>query len=623
MQIKRGPLMTAGGLGVVAALAVSTSFAFGGTENQTNVTRAALDGSAPKNVILFIGDGMGTSEITAARYYQGVKNPLNVDRMPFTGFDTTWSVKAGAGPDYLPDYDPDSASTGTMWATGKKTMDERISQGPSTAINVPGARLQTALEYAQSIGKRTGNVTTAEITDATPAVQASHMSLRGCAGPEDTRKSCPLEQKSVGGGLGSIAEQEIDHRVDVFLGGGRTKFEQAIPAGEPNEGKTVAGLAVEQGFQYVTDATGLAGVTTISKPVLGLFNGSTMKQEWTGGPAKLGKGDAAAPCVENARPANEPSLTAMTQKAIDLLDQGSDQGFFLQVEGASIDKRDHAADACGQLGETVEYDRAIGVALDYQKTHPDTLIVVTADHSHTSQIVGEDAADAGLPTGYSSNVTTKDGQTLSLTYGTVGYQPGAAPATNPLVPGGIPTTASMQHTGATVPVWAIGPQASNVLGTNDHTDLFDLIRFAKTAQTAPSDTVQVPGPSVTVTTPAVTVPGPTTTVTAPSAASSQPKPADFAASAVFPGSTGLKAFRAHGLDVAYVTNSTGEVTVRITAGGRTLASGSDTTDAGSGELVARPTAAGRKAKKGKVTVKVTLSSGTVAPITTTKTVSLG
>jgi alkaline phosphatase/streptomycin-6-phosphatase len=617
MQIKRGPLMTAGGLGVVAALAVSTSFAFGGTENKTGAIRAALDGGTPKNVILFIGDGMGTQEITAARYYQGVKNPLNVDRLPFTGFDTTWSVKGGTGPDYLPDYDPDSASTGTMWATGKKTMDERISQGPSTAIEVPGESYQTALEYAQSIGKKTGNVTTAEITDATPAVQASHMSLRGCAGPTDTAAKCASEQKSAGG-PGSIAEQEVDHKVDVFLGGGRTKFEQPIPAGEPNATKTVAGLAVEKGFQYVTDANGLAGVTDISKPVLGLFNQSTMKQEWTGAPAKLGKGDAAAPCVENARPAEEPSLTAMTTKAIELLDQGSDKGFFLQVEGASIDKRDHAADACGQLGETVEYDRAIGVALEYQKTHPDTLIVVTADHAHTSQIVSEDASGAGLPTGYSSNVTTKDGQTLSLTYGTVGYQAGAAPATNPDIAGAVPTTASMQHTGAVVPVWASGPQAANVLGTNDHTDLFDLIRFAKTAQSTPSNTVQVPGPSstVTVTTPATTVTGPTQTVTAPSAASSQPKPPDFAA-------TGLKAFRAHGFEIAYVTNATGAVTVRITRGAKTLASGSDTTDAGSGEIVAKPTSAGRKATPGKVTVKVTVRSGTVAPITTTKTVTLG
>ena len=84
-------------------------------------------------MIFLLGDGMGTQEITAARYYQGVNNELNVDRMPFTGFDTTWSVKPAAAPPYLPDYDPDSASTGTSWATGQKTLDERISQGPSSA----------------------------------------------------------------------------------------------------------------------------------------------------------------------------------------------------------------------------------------------------------------------------------------------------------------------------------------------------------------------------------------------------------------------------------------------------------------------------------------------------------
>src|SRR6185369_803367 len=129
----------------------------------------------------------------------------------------------------------------------------------------------------------------------------------------------------------------------------------------------------------------------------------------------------------------------MTSRAISLLE--NKRGFFLQVEGASIDKQDHATNACGQLGETVAYDNAIGVALDYQKTHPDTLVIVTADHSHTSQIVGEDASGANLPTGYSSNVTTKDGQTLALTYGTVGYQAGGAPVTDPNVPGAIPGTA--------------------------------------------------------------------------------------------------------------------------------------------------------------------------------------
>ena len=200
----------------------------------------------PENVIFFLGDGMGTQEITAARYYQGVDNSLNVDRMPFTGFDTTWSVKPGAGPYYLPDYDPDSASTGTMWATGQKTIDERISQGPSSGDQRPGPNLKTVLELAQKRGMKVGDVSTAEITDATPAVLASHISLRGCQGPANMA-ACPTETKAAGG-LGSIAEQEVDHKVDVLLGGGRGRFEQKITGG-PDAGKTVIESAQAKGYQ--------------------------------------------------------------------------------------------------------------------------------------------------------------------------------------------------------------------------------------------------------------------------------------------------------------------------------------------------------------------------------------
>ncbi len=450
----------------VAALGVGTAAATGffaqHHDNTERAVVAALYDQHPDNVIFFLGDGMGTQEITAARYYQGVNNSLNVDRMPFTGFDTTWSVKPGVGPNYLPDYDPDSASTGTMWATGQKTIDERISQGPSSGESVPGQNLKTVLEIAQKKGMKVGDVSTAEITDATPAVLASHISLRGCQGPANMGP-CPTETKAAGG-LGSIAEQEVDHKVDVLLGGGRGRFEQKITGG-PDTGKTVIESAQAKGYKYVTDATGLSAVTSSSKPVLGLFNSGNMSLEWTGPAASLGKGNAPESCKENQRPANEPSLAAMTQKAIGLLENR--KGFFLQVEGASIDKQDHATNACGQIGETVAFDNAIGVALDYQRHHPDTLIVVTADHGHTSQIVGEDASGSGVPTGYSTNLTTKDGQTMSLTYGTAGYGgPGAPPVAAP---------PSQQHTGTVVPVWGSGPGSLDILGTNDHTDLFDVL----------------------------------------------------------------------------------------------------------------------------------------------------
>ncbi len=424
----------------------------------------ALRDKKPRNVIFLLGDGMGTQEITAARYYQGVGNKLNVDRMPFTGFDTTWSVKPAASPPYLPDYDPDSAATGTMWATGDKTLDGRISQGPSSSNSVPGANLRTVLEIAQRRGMKVGDVSTADVTDATPAVLAAHISARHCQGPANMA-ACPTETKAAGG-LGSIAEQEVDHRVDVLLGGGLSRFTQEITGG-PDAGETVIESAEDKGYSVVTDAAGLDAVHSGYRPVLGLFTPSHMSLEWSGPAASLGKGNEPVACDETNRPANEPSLAAMTDKAISLLSHRNRRGFFLQVEGASIDKQDHATNACGQLGETVAFDQAVGVALDYQRTHPDTLVVVTADHSHTSEIVSEDSSGSGLPTGYSTNLTTKDGQTLSLTYGTAGYGgEGAAPVSSP---------PSQQHTGAVVPVWASGPGGLAVLGTNDHTDMFDVL----------------------------------------------------------------------------------------------------------------------------------------------------
>ncbi len=442
-----------GGLGAVVLLGLGANFAIGGERSAKHHSS-----SKAKNVILFIGDGMGVSEVTVARYYEyGAAGRMNMDKLPYTGFQNTWSVKPAANPPYKPDYDPDSASTGTMWATGKKTIDERISQGPSSGETVPGKNLETILEVAQDDGKKTGNVSTAEITDATPAVLNSHISLRGCQGPNDTRTTCPTETKAAGG-LGSIAEQTVDHKVDVVLGGGAGRFLQPLEAGGTTN---VIDYATAKGYQYVTDAAGLGSVKP-GKRVLGLFNNGNMTTEWNGPIATLDAGTPAQRCKTDNRPANEPSLSAMTTKAIKLL-EGDKDGFFLQVEGASIDKQDHAANACAQIGETVAFDDAIGVALDYQRRHPDTLIVVTADHSHTSQITAEDASGNGNPTGYSNNLITADGSTMRVSYSTAGGL--ARPAAPP----------SQQHTGAAVPIYGSGPGAKAVLGTTDHTDLFDLL----------------------------------------------------------------------------------------------------------------------------------------------------
>jgi alkaline phosphatase len=297
MKGKRFTAVLAAMLALVAIGAASAAATGAFSSHRDSTERAvaqALRNRDPKNVIFLLGDGMGTQEITAARYYQGVHNELNVDRMPFTGFDTTWSLKPAAAPPYLPDYDPDSASTGTMWATGQKTLDERISQGPSSAINVPGKNLTTVLELAQKKGMKVGDVSTADITDATPAVLASHISLRGCQGPADMA-ACALETKGAGG-PGSIAEQEVDHKVDVLLGGGRNRFAATIGSG-PDAGKTVVQSALDKGYRYVTDADGLSTIPNGSKPVLGLFNPSNMSLEWTGPAASTGKGNAPAPAM--------------------------------------------------------------------------------------------------------------------------------------------------------------------------------------------------------------------------------------------------------------------------------------------------------------------------------------
>jgi alkaline phosphatase len=254
----------------------------------------------------------------------------------------------------------------------------------------------------------------------------------------------------------------------VVLGGGRNRFTQTIGGG-PDNGRTVEQSAARQGYTEVNTAQQLAAARASDKPLLGLFTGGNMTTEWTGPVATLDNGTPAQRCQTGNRPANEPSLPDMTRKAISLLDSGhnrghGDKGFFLQVEGASIDKQDHAANACAQIGETVAFDDAIGVALDYQRTHPDTLIVVTADHAHTAQIVGEDTSGTGNPTGYSNNLVTKDGQVMRVTYGTAGGTP--RPSASAL---------SQQHTGSVVPAWGGGPGGAAILGTRDHTELFDVL----------------------------------------------------------------------------------------------------------------------------------------------------
>lgn len=402
-----------------------------------------------RNVILFIGDGMGDSEITAARYYaRGARGHLAMDSLPFTGAYTTYAVDE-ANPE-RPDYVPDSASTGTAWATGTKTSNGRISTAASTDHD-----LQTILELAQGLGLRTGNVTTAELTDATPAVLGAHVASRTCQGPADMA-NCPQDVKSAGG-PGSIAEQLIDHRIDVLLGGGYARFNQPTEAGP-----LVLQDAVAKGYRVVTSDAGLEYVPA-GQRVLGLFAPGNLSLEWKGLEALPYPSNVRSPqtCQEHQRAAGQPSLADMTAAALNLLDRPveSGPGFFLQVEGASIDKQDHGANPCGQIGETIGLDNAVEVGLRFAASHPDTLVVVTADHGHSSQIVPL-PTDADHPSGLLSVLTTIDHAQLTIAYGTNGYH------------------RSQDHTGTQVRIAAAGPQGSRVAGVIDQTDLFSLMLAA-------------------------------------------------------------------------------------------------------------------------------------------------
>ena len=455
-----GAAVAAASLGTAAFVSAQS-----GPDKVAAVARAIDDGH-PKNVIMLLGDGMGDSEITAARYtFAGAGGHLSMDAFPFTGEQTTWSVKPGAGPNLLPDYVPDSASTGTAWATGSKTIDERISQGPSAALDVPGSNdLPTVLEQAQKAGMTTGNVSTAEITDATPAVLASHICHRGCQGPADTRTTCADETKAAGG-LGSIAEQMVDHQVDVILGGGKARFDQPLGRRD-RDGRPSTPRATRATSSSPTRTAWPASTTSASRSSASSTRATCRSSGTARTRRPSGPTGATAPpsrARRDQRPASEPSIADMTTKALSLLEQkgrGKGKGFFLQVEGASIDKRDHAANPCQQIGETVAFDKAVGVALAYQRAHPDTLVVLTADHGHTSQIVAEDTNGEDGPTGYAEDLVTKDGQTIRIAYGTAGglTRPAAAEV-------------SQQHTGTEVRVAAVGPQAARVNGVIDETDI--------------------------------------------------------------------------------------------------------------------------------------------------------
>ncbi|QBR52156.1 alkaline phosphatase [Erwinia sp. QL-Z3] len=424
------------------------------TGDQTDALKASLNSNKAKNVILLIGDGMGDSEITAARNYaEGAGGFFKgIDALPLTGQYTHYALDKKT---HKPDYVTDSAASATAWSTGVKSYNGAI------GVDVNGNDHPTIMEMAKAAGKATGNVSTAELEDATPAAQIAHVTSRKCYGPEKTSELCASNALEKGG-RGSIAEQLLNARADVTLGGGGKTFSETAKAGEW-QGKTLEEQAKLRGYQWVSDLNGMTAITEANqdKPVLGLFAQGNMPVRWKGPKATWhGNGeDKAISCEVNAeRPATTPTLAQMTDKAIALLSKDQN-GFFLQVEGASIDKQDHAANPCGQIGETVDLDEAVQRALEFARKDGNTLVIVTADHAHSSQIVANDSKAPGL----TQTLKTKEGGVMTLSYGNSEED-------------------SQGHTGTQLRIAAYGPHAANVVGLTDQTDLFYTLKSAMEIQ---------------------------------------------------------------------------------------------------------------------------------------------
>ena len=428
------------------------------------------------SVILIIGDGMDDHQITIARnYLVGSRGKLLIDRLPLRSTAQVLTID-NDNPDKAI-YVADSANSATSMATGVVTSIGRI--GTSAGDDKD---LVNIVELAHRQGLKTGIVSTASITDATPASFYAHISKRDCENPDmmvgtdpyfDMVIDCSPDLKS-NGGLGSISEQLIDSGVHVALGGGMKHF---TPLAEGSD-QTVLELAKESGYQLVSNATELDG--SGAGKLLGLFSPSTMPVMWRGqddraaekpDPSFLNRihsmlGSVTYPepmdCESNPEYIDIPSISLMTQTALDRLTEEDERNFFLMVESASIDKQSHQRKACGSIGELKQLDESLAVAMKFAESHPDTLILVTADHGQAAQLVPERTLYSGIPVpvytpGHVARINTSEGVIMAVNY-----------ATNDFV--------SEEHTGVNIPLLSNDVGQGSVPAMVTQPEIFDIIK---------------------------------------------------------------------------------------------------------------------------------------------------
>ena len=497
--MKRSTALTSAGA-VVALMAASLTFGAASSAIASPAAGSKSQGNQITNVIYLLGDGMGRTHVTAARErYYGAAGSLNMEKLPAHGYVQTYAVQKNSGQpgqaDFVPNYVTDSASAATAWASGVKTYNAAL------GVTAKGKLVPTAMELAKRAGYRTGNVSTAEITDATPAGQMSHALARGCQGPVYSEKSC--QDTAITGSVlpttdirvTPIAKQIARNgTADVILGGGLSRFDSADEAALKAQGYQVLGSPATQTVATKTDLQQVSG-----KKVFALFN----------------KGNLTIEKTKRENPASaeaaEPTLASMTKKSIELLKNGTKKGkgFYLQVEGALIDKRSHANDAAQTLEEIKAFDDAVKVAHDFAKKDGHTLVIVTADHEcagfniiEKGSFTNAEAAnppvnvDSGNIANNSSpsrpGGNTKDAsRSTGIVNGSGSGDPhNFAPATFRTAddPAGVEdgtedaslwlTYLSGNHTGADVPVYAYGPNAGALQRTVDNTDLFGIVTGA-------------------------------------------------------------------------------------------------------------------------------------------------
>lgn len=449
---------------------------------------AANAAGEAKNIIFFLGDGMGPSTITASRIFKyGEDGSLNIDKLERTARIKTYSNDAQT---------TDSAPSMAAYMTGVKMNNEVISMSADTVATNPGkdangnlginncaatgngTAVPTILELAKAKGKAVGSITTTELTHATPAATYSHICNRNA--------QYAIAAQAVPGGAGY--NSALLDGVDVLMGGGRNHFlpyDATTSVGKSGraDGRNLLTEMAAKGYTVAATKTDMLAAPT-NKKFIGLYSSKSHLEY------ELDR-TATPPVGEGA---NQPSLAEMTTKAMDILSQNSN-GYFLMVEGGRIDHALHGTNAKRALTDTIAFDDAVKAALDKAKltdpTLANTLIVVTADHDHTLAFNGY--GKRGNPIldinrGYRDGKPSldADGNTYTtLVFGNGPNRPNLRTnldsatvlADNYLQETGV-RLASETHGGGDVKLFATGAGAKAFKGTLDNTKVFTLLKSA-------------------------------------------------------------------------------------------------------------------------------------------------